>query len=137
MSKAFRAQYTLDHKQEAVRLVRSGQPIGAVARGLGILDQTAHNWVKAEAEGRLAASTIKAFTAEQTVIARLKAELARVRMERVILKKASAYFAKESPLDTSLSSDIGTSGRSTRNAACCTSASAAMGNIGRAKGGLP
>jgi transposase len=44
----------------------------------------------------LAATTIKPFTAEQAEIARLKAELARVLMERDILKKAAAYFAKES-----------------------------------------
>jgi transposase len=52
--------------------------------------------VKAEAEGRLAETRIKPFTAEQAEIARPKAELARVRMERDILKKAAAYFAKES-----------------------------------------
>jgi transposase len=88
-----RARYTLEYKQEAVRLVRGGQPIGAVARGLGISDQTVHNWVKAEAEGRLAETTIKPFTAEQAEIARLKAELARVRMERDILKNHLALFA--------------------------------------------
>jgi len=36
------------------------------------------------------------LTAEQMEIARLKAELSRVRMERDILKKATAYFARES-----------------------------------------
>ena len=96
MSRMVRARYTLEYKLEAVRLVCGGQPIGTVARGLGISDQTVHNWVKADAEGRLAATTIKPFTAEQAEIARLKAELARARMERDILKKAAAYFAKES-----------------------------------------
>jgi len=76
-----RARYTLEYKQEAVLLVRGGQPIGAVARGLGISDQTAHNWVKAETEWRLAATIIKPFTAEQAEIARLKSELSWVRME--------------------------------------------------------
>ena len=51
--------------------MRSGQPIGAVARGLGISDQTVHNWVKADSERRLAATTIYPFTVEQTEIARL------------------------------------------------------------------
>ena len=50
MSRMVRARYTLEYKQEAVLLVRGGHPIGAVARGLGISDQTAHNWVKAETE---------------------------------------------------------------------------------------
>ena len=87
MSRMVRARYTLEYKQEAVRLVRGGQPVGAVARGLGISDQTVHNWVKADAEGRLAATTIKPFTAEQAEIAHLKSELKRARMECVILKK--------------------------------------------------
>src|SRR5665811_829011 len=53
MVEMVRARYTLEFKQEAVRLVRSGQPISAVARSLGISDQTLHNWLKAEAAGRL------------------------------------------------------------------------------------
>ena len=58
-----RARYTLEYKLEAVRLVCGGQPIGAVARGLGISDQTVNKWVKAE--GLLVATTIKPFTATQ------------------------------------------------------------------------
>ena len=45
MSKIVRARYTLEYKQEAVRLVEGGRAIGAVARDLGIADQTVHNWV--------------------------------------------------------------------------------------------
>jgi transposase len=55
-----------------------------------------HNWVKAEAAGRLREVAGKAVSAEQMEIARLKAELAKARMERDILKKAAAYFARES-----------------------------------------
>ncbi len=47
MTKTTRAQYTLEFKQEAVRLVRGGQSIAAAARGLGLVEQTLHNWVKA------------------------------------------------------------------------------------------
>ena len=96
MSKIVRARYTLEYKQEAVRLVEGGRAIGAIARDLGIADQTVHNWVKAQAAGRLGEASAKPFNAERVDIARLKAELARVKMERDILKKAAAYFAKES-----------------------------------------
>lgn len=96
MSKTTRARYTLEFKMEAVRLVRSGQSIAVVAKILGIAEQTLHNWVKAEARGNLADSTSKPVSAEQMEISRLRAELARVKMERDILKKAAAYFAKES-----------------------------------------
>ena len=40
MTKATRAQYTLEFKQEAVRLVESGQSIAAAARSLGVVEQT-------------------------------------------------------------------------------------------------
>jgi transposase len=63
---------------------------------LGVSGQTLDNWVKAEAAGRLRDVGGKAVTAEQMEIARLKAELSRVRMERDILKKAAVYFARES-----------------------------------------
>jgi len=71
------------------------QPLGW-RRPLGISGQTLHNWVKAEAAGRLREVAGKAVSAEQMEIARLKAELAKARMERDILKKAAAYFARES-----------------------------------------
>ena len=53
MTKSTRAQYTLEFKQEAVRLVESGQSIAAAARSLGMVEQTLFNWVKAQREGRL------------------------------------------------------------------------------------
>jgi transposase len=93
MTKATRAQYTLEFKQEAVRMVESGQSIAAAARSLGVVEQTLYNWVKAQREGRLKGPANK-VSAEQMEISRLRAELARVKMERDILGKATAYFAK-------------------------------------------
>ena len=87
MRKSTRGRYTLEFKQEAVRLVESGQSQAAAAR-LG-------NWVKAHRAGTLkGASRRPQVTAEQMEISRLRAELARVTMERDILGKATAYFAK-------------------------------------------
>ena len=94
MTKSTRARYTLEFKQEAVRLVESGQSIAAAARSLGVVEQTLCNWVKAKREGRLKGASSKAVTAEQMENSRLRAELARVKMERDILGKATAYFAK-------------------------------------------
>ena len=96
MKDGVKARYTLEFKQEAVRLVHGGEKISAVARTLGVSGQSPDNWVKAEAAGRLRDVRGKAVTAEQMEIARLKAELSRVRMERDILKKAAVYFARES-----------------------------------------
>ena len=91
-----RARYTLEFKQEAVRLVEGGQSIAAAARTLGVVDQTLFNWVKAHRAGKLTGADSKAVSAEQMEISRLRAELARVKMERDILGKATAYFAKGS-----------------------------------------
>jgi transposase len=95
MTKAKRGRYTLEFKQEAVRLVESGQSMAAAARSLGVVEQTLANWVKAHRAGRLKGAGNKAqVSAEQMEISRLRAELARVTMERDILGKATAFFAK-------------------------------------------
>ena len=97
MTKTQRARYTLEFKQESMRLVNHGQSIAAVARTLGMIDQTLFNWVKAHRLGKLTGAHSKApVSAEQMEISRLRAELARVKMERDILGKAMAYFAKGS-----------------------------------------
>ena len=94
MTKTARARYTLEFKQEAVRLVESGQRQATVARTLGLVEQTLFNWVKASRRGQLAGADSKPVSAEQMEIARLRAELARVEMERDIRGKATVYFAK-------------------------------------------
>jgi len=91
-----RSRYTMEFKQEAVRLVVGGQSIAAVGRTLGVVDQTLFNWVKAQREGKLSGADRRPVSAEQMEIARLRAELARVKMERDILEKATAYFARAS-----------------------------------------
>ena len=53
MTKTSRARYTLQFKQEAVRPVDRGQGIAALARTLGVVDQTRLNWVKAHRQGKL------------------------------------------------------------------------------------
>jgi transposase len=95
MTKAKRGRYTLEFKQEAVWLVESGQSMAAAARSLGVVEQTLANWVKAHRAGRLKGAGNKVqVSAEQMEISRLRAELARVTMERDILGKATAFFAK-------------------------------------------
>jgi transposase len=95
MRKGTRGRYTLEFKQEAVRLVESGQTMAAAARSLGVVEQTLGNWVKLQRAGRLKGTVGQhQVTAEQMEISRLRAELARVTMERDILGKATAFFAK-------------------------------------------
>ena len=96
MSDTKRARYTLEFKMEAVRLVRGGQVAAVTAKVLGIPKQTLENWVRLDGKGKLKGAGDKPVRAEQMELARLRAELARVKMERDILKKATAYFARES-----------------------------------------
>jgi transposase len=97
MYKIPKQSYTVEFKQEAVRQVeKEGKSPAQVARELGIAEQTLGNWRKAYKAGKLAAGTGKPVTPEQMEVSRLKAENSRLKMEVEILKKATAYFAKES-----------------------------------------
>jgi len=94
--KGKRAAYTTEFKLEAVRLVRSGQSESVTAKILDVPKATLGNWVRLSAKGELTGAGTKPVSAEQMELARLRAENARLRMECDILKKATAYFAKES-----------------------------------------
>jgi transposase len=84
--------YPEELKVEGVRLYREeGMSYRKVAAQLGVTAQTVQNWVKkAEADVEEDASDDKAE------IRRLQKELRRTQQERDILKKAVAFFAKES-----------------------------------------
>ena len=58
------------------------------------MEQTLFNWVKANRQGRRKGADSELVSAEQIEIGRLRAELARVKMERDTLGSATAYFAK-------------------------------------------
>lgn len=95
-----RARYTAEFKQEAVRQVKAGRSAAEVARTLGVPKASLSNWVRAEAQGRTAGTAggkaaAQVVTPEQAEIARLRAEVARLKMERDIAKKAAAYFAQD------------------------------------------
>jgi len=85
MRRTVRALYTLVFKQEAVRLVQGGQSIAAPVKPLGVVEQTLFNSVGAQREGQLKGADSKVVSAEQIEISRLRADLARVKMERDIL----------------------------------------------------
>lgn len=97
MNKLPRVSYTTEFKLAAVQLVEAGRKPAEVCRELGVIEQTLHNWLKAHREGRLGHHhPVKALTPDQMELSRLRAEVARLKMEAEILKKAAAYFAKES-----------------------------------------
>ncbi|MEN9417271.1 MAG: hypothetical protein RI988_891 [Pseudomonadota bacterium] len=95
--KLVRAKYAPEFRLEAVRQVKAGQSVSVVARVLGIPKASLGNWVRASEKGELSTVTDKGtpVTPEQMELARLRAEVARLRMERDIAKKAAAYFAQD------------------------------------------
>jgi transposase len=95
MFKIPKQEYTAEFKELAVKRVRSGQGIAAVARELGLVEQTLRNWVQAAKAGKLNPAGTKTITPEQMELSRMRAENARLRMELEIVKKAAAYFAKD------------------------------------------
>lgn len=97
--KQVRARYTQEFKLEAVRQVHAGQSQSQVAQVLGIPKATLGNWVRLAGKGQLGGDTVEGkavvVSPEQMEMARLRAQVARLRMERDIAKKAAAYFAQD------------------------------------------
>ena len=88
-------EYTVEFKEQSVQRVKSGQSISAVAKDLGLIEQTLRNWVKAADAGKLNGAGGKVVTPEHMELSRLRAENIRLKRECEILKKATAYFARE------------------------------------------
>ena len=95
MKKIPKQEYTTEFKELSVKRVKAGQTIGAVAKDLGLIDQTLRNWVKAAEAGKLKGPGNKVVTVEQMELSRLRAENIRLKRECEILKKATAYFARD------------------------------------------
>jgi transposase len=93
-----RRKFTREFKLEAVRLIRDrGVSVAQASVDLGVHQSQLRDWVK-----KFADDPDQAFPGngrmkpEQLEIARLKREVTKLKAERDILKKAAAYFAKES-----------------------------------------
>ena len=91
-----RRSFSKDFKAEAVKLVKEGGlSVGRAAKDLGIYETSLRNWIKQyeidHGQGPAGALT----TAEKEELRRLRRENRTLRMEREILKKATAFFAKE------------------------------------------
>lgn len=88
--------YTDEFKREAVALVtEQGYTPAEAARSLGIHANLLRSWRKKFATEEQGTETMS--ETEQEELKRLREEVRRLRMERDILKKATAFFAKENP----------------------------------------
>ena len=92
-----RRYFTAEFKHEAVKLVlERGVTASQAARDLGIHENVLRSWVRdAKANGKNAFPGRGVQRPDDAEVSRLRRELAKVKTERDILKKAIAYFAKE------------------------------------------
>ena len=98
MKRGPQGRYSKEFREEAVKLVTDERlSLPEAARRLSLSPSTLGNWVKAYKAGKLGdvGKTYRPLTEVEMDLARTKKELAEVKMERDILKKAAAYFAKE------------------------------------------
>ena len=99
MKRVPQGRYTREFREETVKLVTKERlSLPEAGRRLSLAPSTIASWVKAYKAGRLGeiGKTYRPLTDVEMELARTKKELAEVKMERDILKKAAAYFAKES-----------------------------------------
>ena len=92
-------KYTAEFREAAVKQVLAGgRSQRAVARALEMSQKTLANWVNRTRRGQALVAREPALPVSQleAELSRLRQENARLKMEREILKKAAAYFAKES-----------------------------------------
>lgn len=94
MPKRARRQFTDEYKAEAVNLVRTGgKNLAQVARDLDLTESALRTWVE-RAQSRAAPGSELSGTERQELL-QLRKENRVLRMERELLKKAAAFFAKE------------------------------------------
>ena len=93
-----RRMYTQEFKDQAAGLViREGRSVKDVAGSLGVDRSSLRHWIRmARAGGMQADPAVLAAQEPSRRIRELEAQVRRLEMEREILKKAAAYFAKES-----------------------------------------
>jgi transposase len=97
MPEVSRRRSTDAFKMEAVRLVcASAHPVAQVARDLGISDHVLYRWTAQPRQAEAHGTTRAAPRTEAEELAHLKRERARVLQERDVLRRAAAFFARES-----------------------------------------
>ena len=91
MARRRRVRYTAEFKAEALRIVeQSSESLGRIAKDLGMTEKTLHAWVKATRP----TPREPLNESERAELERLRRDNRRLQMERDILKKATAFFAK-------------------------------------------
>ena len=94
MAQGKRPRYSAEFKHEAVRLARtSGQPQKELAKALGVSDRQVRRWLIENEPG--AANKLALSAIERAELKRLRRQVAVMQEEQEILRKAAAFFARE------------------------------------------
>ena len=97
MEKRKRRAFSPAYKAEVVDLVRaSGKRVGTVAKDLGLTETAVRAWVRQAQVVGSGGGTGALTTAERDELTQLRRRVKTLEMEREVLKKATAFFAKES-----------------------------------------
>ena len=95
-SKRARRSFTEEFKAGAVRLILDeGKSVGAAARDLDLTESALRNWVEQARADRGKGRPGILTSSERDELGRLRKEVRELRMERDVLKKATAFFAKD------------------------------------------
>ena len=91
-----RRSFSKDFKLEAVKLIQEGGlSVARAAKDLGVYETSLRRWIKQYEVDQGKGSAGALTTAEKEELRRLRREVRTLRMEREVLKKATAFFAKE------------------------------------------
>ena len=97
LAKKKRRAFTAEFKADAVQLCKAGgRSIGQVARDIGLTETALRSWVKRADVDAGPPGEGELTTAERTELTELRRRVKRLEMERDILQKATAFFARES-----------------------------------------
>ena len=97
MKRRQRRSFTAAYKAETVRLIREGaKPVSQVARDLDLSETAVRRWLSQAEVDAGRGSPGELTTAEREELQKLRRQVRVLEMEREILKKATAFFAKES-----------------------------------------
>ena len=92
-----RRGYEPEYKREAVKLVKGGLSSSQVARDLGIASNLVSRWVReSESDPTHSFPGKGVMKPDDAELDRLRKEIVKLKAERDLLKKATAYFARES-----------------------------------------
>ncbi len=86
-----------EYKQQVLELIRAGdKSVSQICRDLDLTESSVRKWIKADQTNNGIMTQNSLSETDQQELVRLRTENKRLKMERDILKKATAFFAKES-----------------------------------------